>query len=222
MGGDWNCTYSTFHPATNIDIFKMANAPNLNHSKLLKKLCDPFRTKFPNRLEFTYLPSNTLRQNHSRIDFFIISCSLYNSVTEIVNKSSLQNKLFDHMAVRLSFIPKPKNQTPPTISKLILEDPDLGRIVALAVADTYLIHSSLLAENVRVGLQHQLGIAKGTLRACGPDSAHLYQVTGASWKRTLEQPTSPQWTRPLTASLLLPYSKRISVTVQHLTSSWKP
>ena len=77
------------------------------------------------------------------------------------------------MAVRLSFIPKPKNLTPPTISKLILEDPDLGRIVALAVADTYLIHSSLLAENVRVGLQHQLGIAKGTLRACGPDSAHL-------------------------------------------------
>jgi exonuclease III len=66
MGGDWNCTYSTSPPATNLDIFKMANAPNLNHSKLLKKLCDdfelcdPFRTKFPNRLEFTYLPSNAL------------------------------------------------------------------------------------------------------------------------------------------------------------------
>jgi exonuclease III len=119
MGGDWNCTYSTSPPAPNIDIFKMANAPNLNHSKLLKKLCDdfelcdPFRTKFPNRLEFTYLPSNALRQNRSRIDFFIISCSLYNYVTEIVNKSSLQNKLFDHMVVRLSFIPKPKAPTHP-------------------------------------------------------------------------------------------------------------
>ncbi len=179
MGGDWNCTYSTSPPATNIDIFKMTNAPNLNHSKLLKKLCDdfelcdPFRTKFPNRLEFTYLPSNALRQNRSRIDFFIISCSLYNSVTEIANKSSLQNKLFDHMAIRMSFVPKLKAPTPPTISKLILEDPDLDRIVTLAVADTYLIHSSLLAENVRVGFQHQLGLAKGTLRACGPDSAHL-------------------------------------------------
>ncbi|MFN9999524.1 MAG: hypothetical protein ACK559_00210, partial [bacterium] len=110
----------------------MANAPNLNHSKLLKKLCDdfelcdPFRTKFPNRLEFTYLPRNALKKNRSRIDFFIISCSLYSSVTEIINKSNLQNKLFDHMAVRLSFIPKPKNLTPPTISKLILDDPDLN------------------------------------------------------------------------------------------------
>jgi exonuclease III len=66
LGGDWNCTHSTAPPTTNLDIFKMSNAPNLNHSKLLKKLCEdfelcePFRTKFPNRLEFTYFPSNAL------------------------------------------------------------------------------------------------------------------------------------------------------------------
>ncbi len=99
------------------------------------ELCDPFRTKFPNRLEFTYKPSNTIKKNRSRIDFFIISRNLFNRVTDIENKSSLQNKLFDHMAIILSFIPKRKAPSPPTISKLILEDPDLDRIVSLAVAD---------------------------------------------------------------------------------------
>jgi exonuclease III len=119
MGGDWNCTYSTAPPATNIDIFKMANAPNLNHSKLFKKmcddleLCDPFRTKFPNRLDFTYRPSNLLKKNRSRIDFFIISRNLVNLVTDIENKGSLQNKHFDHMAILLSFIPKRKAPSPP-------------------------------------------------------------------------------------------------------------
>jgi exonuclease III len=179
MGGDWNCTYSTSPPATNIDIFKMSNPPNLNHSKLLKKLCDdlelcdPFRTKYPNRLEFTYRPSNAIKKNRSRIDFFIMSCNLFNLVTDIENKSSLQNKLFDHVAIKLSFIPKCKAPTPPTISKLILDDPDLDRVVSLAVADTYLIHSSVLAVYDRLELQRRLGTAKNTLRECGPDSAHL-------------------------------------------------
>jgi len=63
IGGDWNCSLSCANRDANIDILNMANPPNLRHSKLLKTLCDdlllsdPYRCKFPNRLEYTYIPS---------------------------------------------------------------------------------------------------------------------------------------------------------------------
>ena len=63
LGGDWNCSGSCANRDANIDILNMTNLPNLRHSKLLKSLCDdllladPYRCKYPNRLEYTYIPS---------------------------------------------------------------------------------------------------------------------------------------------------------------------
>jgi exonuclease III len=68
VGGDWNCTLSSANPDVNIDVHKMLNLPNLAHSKLLNKmckdldLCEPFRTRYPNRTDFTYIPSHALKK----------------------------------------------------------------------------------------------------------------------------------------------------------------
>jgi len=67
-------------------------------------------------------------------------------VTEVSISASKQNKMFDHSAILLSFVPlPPKSVARPTISNLILKDPDLDLVVALAVADTYLSCTDLNA-----------------------------------------------------------------------------
>jgi hypothetical protein len=95
------------------------------------------------------------------------------SVSEISIKDSLQNKAFDHKAVKLSFAPLPKVIKQPSVSKTILTDPDLDRIIGLTVADTYLIHSISLDEGLKGILLQSIGTAKANLRQCGPDSIHL-------------------------------------------------
>ncbi len=166
MGGDWNCTVSSLPAANNPDVLNMNSIPNKRHSTYLQNLCtqsnliDPFRAKFPNRCEYTYVPSDPVKRNRSRIDFFLISYQLLNSVTEVVISPHLQSKVFDHKAVHLSFKPKSIIGTArPTISHTILRDPDLDLVVALAVADTYLASTSLRDEfNIRM---LQRGVGRG-------------------------------------------------------------
>jgi hypothetical protein len=150
MGGDWNCTVSPLPPRNNLDVINRNAIPNKRHSEYLHNLCtagsltDPFRAKYPNRQEFTYVSSDPLKKNRSRIDFFIISTQLLNCVSDIHICPGLQSKVFDHKAVILSFKP-PVREGPirPTISHAILRDPDLDLVVALAVADTYLASTTL-------------------------------------------------------------------------------
>jgi hypothetical protein len=76
IGGDWNCTFSALPIPDNPDIINMRSLPNKRHTDLLIELCikleltDPFRVKFPVRREFSYTPSDPLKRNRSRIDFF--------------------------------------------------------------------------------------------------------------------------------------------------------
>ncbi len=181
IGGDWNCTISPLPPLNNPDTINMNSIPNKRHSTYLQNMCntanliDPFRAKFPNRKEFTYIPSYPTKRNRSRIDFFIISKQLLNAVTDISISPNLQSKVFDHKAVNLSFKPV-QNFGPirPTISHSILRDPDLDLVVALAVADTYLPSTSL--RNVDVNIE-QLKIGTGqafaSIRRAGPNDIHI-------------------------------------------------
>jgi exonuclease III len=109
----------------------MANPPNLRHSNLLKTLCDdklltdPYRCRYPNRIDFTYTPSASVKKNRSRLDFFIVSQSLMEFLNNVSIKPAAQNKLFDHKAITLDFVRKKRIIAPPTISKHILKDPEL-------------------------------------------------------------------------------------------------
>jgi len=82
LGGDWNTVCDNSPPQYNIDIINMVNVPNIVNSNLLEELCtdmrlsDPFRTLYPTRIDFTYTPFGVMRNNRSRIDFFMVSDNL--------------------------------------------------------------------------------------------------------------------------------------------------
>jgi hypothetical protein len=184
MGGDWNCTVSSLPPLNNLDVLNMNSIPNKRHSEYLFNLCttnnltDPFRAKYPNRQEFSYVPSDPLKKNRSCIDFFIISNQLLNCVSDIYICPGLQSKVFIHKAVVLSFKP-PVREGPirPTISHAILRDPDLDLVVALAVADTYLASTTLRHDPDFIRTYNRLltGVGQGfaSLRRAGPNDIHI-------------------------------------------------
>jgi exonuclease III len=177
MGGDWNCTYSCSNDESNRDILNMRSPPNVRHSRLLNTLCeefemsDPFRVKNANRQDFTYQPSAVGKSNRSRINFFVVSNTL--KLTRCWNSPNLQNKMFDHKAVHLSFNPPPKVIRPPTISGAILKDPDIDLVVKISIFETYAIHSSIPSDEARLHMLNSLGTARNNLKTAGPDSSIL-------------------------------------------------
>jgi exonuclease III len=179
VGGDWNCTTSCSNDDSNIDTINMRSPPNIRHSQLLKKLCedldlsDPYRVKFPNRREFTYRPSDPLKTNRSRIDFFITSSNLADQIRKCYIATCLQNKMFDHRAIFLCFKPPPSNVKPPTISREILKDPDIDVIVNLSIYETYLRHTNMLPEPAQNDSLLRIGRARTDFREAGPDSSIL-------------------------------------------------
>jgi len=150
IGGDWNCTGCTDPSDSNIDVLNMQNIPNARHSALLKKLCndfdmsDPFRVKFPNRRDFSFFSKDRTKNSRSRLDFFITSNNLVEKINKCFIRPCMQNKMFDHRAVVLCFRDPPKVIKQATVSREILSDPDLDLYVGLSIADTYLIHTSVL------------------------------------------------------------------------------
>ncbi len=154
----------------------MRSPPHIRHSQLLKKLCedlelsDPYRVKFPNRREFTYRPSDPIKTNRSRIDFFITSNNLADQIRKCYIATCLQNKMFDHRAIFLCFKPPPSTVKPPTISREILKDPDIDVIVNLSIYETYLRHINTLPEPARNDSLLRIGRARTDFREAGPDS----------------------------------------------------
>jgi hypothetical protein len=172
----------------------MISIPNKRHSEYLANLCEtcnltePFRAKFPNRREFTYRPSDPSKRNRSRIDFFLISKQLLNSVTDVFICANLQSRVFDHKAINLSFVPARKEGTVrPTISHTILRDPDLDLVVALAVADTYLA-STTIRNNINLDML-RLGVGNGFdgIRRAGPNEVILILAIVPKQNRYLEK-----------------------------------
>ncbi len=182
LGGDWNCLYSSEPVRINPDAVNMQAVPNKRHSELLLEMCeqfllaDPYRVKFPNKKEFTYVPSDVTKKNRSRLDFFIISRDLLNAVTECTILPGLQNKLFDHHAVRIEFNAKKKIITPPTISKQVMKDQETELVGGLAAAESYLLYSNILRPADRDQLREGLGSAWRDLREAGP--GNNYAVPG--------------------------------------------
>ena len=147
-GGDWNLTYSTADTDNNIDIFRMASPPSLIRSRNLAEisdfynLSDPFRALHPDRLDFSYRPRNGL-PNRSRIDFFLISDSLLEYVSNCDISAEIPTELFDHHRITLNF--NTKNFKPKqNINNTILSHPRFLDVLHAAAADTYLSHASAL------------------------------------------------------------------------------
>jgi hypothetical protein len=98
----------------------------------------------------------------------LASKTLAKQVTDCSISNCLQNKLFDHKSVNLSFKKNPKPITIPSVSKGILRDPETDLVVGLAVVDTYITYSTSIVEEEKQQLRIDCGQAWRLLREAGP------------------------------------------------------
>ena len=146
MGGDWNCTFSCNPLINNPDICDIAKLPNITHSKQIKllrerfSLSDPIRCFHPLRNDFSFTPRSANQTNRSRLNFFLISDCLLPFASDCSIHPSLQNSLFDHKAICLSFLPKKQKNNMPCIANYILNDPLSEYVSSLTVIECYIHH----------------------------------------------------------------------------------
>jgi exonuclease III len=177
IGGDWNATFSAEPVNQNIDCLNMVRLPNINHSNRIFEICesfnltDPYRILYPDRQDFTYIPRYNLRQNKSRIDFFLILESLLEVTKNCYVRPTLQNKLFDHLAVTLLLNGTGKKQVERyAISTKELNDDLLVFLVHSTVAETYLHdwQGDRINGTDKNFLLNSVGTIKTLIRECGP------------------------------------------------------
>ena len=148
IGGDWNATWDNAGVNLNIDIVNMANIPSKRRTEKLRQLCtdlkltDPYRTFYPTRKEYTFIPSAVGLVNRSRLDFFIISENVLLQTSSCNIPHSLTSTVFDHKPVFLSTKRK-KIILKQQINDVILNDPDLQFNVTASVFECYLQHATV-------------------------------------------------------------------------------
>ena len=153
LGGDWNATLDISNVNHNLDILNMQSIPSLRRSTRIHELCrnfnliEPFRTRNPNKKEYTFIPGGN-NNNRSRLDFFLISTVIYNPETLVTVPHSLTSTLFDHKPVTL-IIKRKKLIQRNIIKDTVLKNPDLDAHVKCAVFECYLQHWVPLPGNVR-------------------------------------------------------------------------
>ena len=210
IAGDWNCTYSAANIDVNLDCYNMQDLPNRRHSGYLEQFCedlglqDPFRALNPVRRDYTYSPFGVIRENRSRIDFFLVSNAIIPDVSSCEILPCTQNKLFDHKACILSFAKTKKIIRAPRIFNTILDDPDLDIVVWCAAAECYITHFALvpLTEDDITEALALVGRVRLLLRSAGPAAKYyagpdLDDVTLGTRERCIIQARAIISTHPI-------------------------
>jgi len=173
IGGDWNLTLDTSDPENNIDIINMAAVPSRRRSlKLLEiaenlKLRCPFRSLYPNKREYTYIPTPENMQNRSRLDFFLASESLIPLVTKCKIPHSLKSSVFDHKEIEVWFGTTNAKKNYEVIKNCILTGDTVEDYVHASVVECYVQHAQI-SENFspvqKAGLLQTIGEMLENLR----------------------------------------------------------
>ncbi len=138
LGGDWNAVFSNLPLNINPDIFSLRAVPSTARTERILQLCeeyeltDPYRMLQPDGRDFTYVPAGVLRQNRSRIDYFLISENMLNEVSKCEIAQGFCKKSFDHKSILLSF-KKGKKKGRKCINNRILNNPLLDIAVKLSI-----------------------------------------------------------------------------------------
>ena len=146
LGGNWNCTVDCQGTDSNLDVLNMVSIPSKIRSEKVKKICekfklvDPFRTLHPTKLEFTYIPAIIANTNRSRLDFFLVSESVFGNVSKCGTTNSLTCTSFDHKPVNLSFKKIKNIGKIKQVQNSNLKDPNLKMAVETAAIECYLHH----------------------------------------------------------------------------------
>jgi hypothetical protein len=160
IGGDWNTTVDGSPTNSNLDTINMVEIPSRRRTRWLGNLCtplgmsDPYRHFYPERREFTYVPNAAANQNRSRLDFFLVTQDILLLSRNCMISHHLDNLLFDHKSVRLSFRTN-KNSNRQVIKDTILKDKDLPYIVRCQVAEHY-IHHALICDDFPLDFRTEL------------------------------------------------------------------
>jgi len=146
MGGDWNTTFSTDNSVNNIDIFGMVRPPGINRAVMLNNVCtkfnltDPYRFKYYNEREFTYVPRNG-RNNRSRLDFFLVSENILELINDVKISNVVSTKLFDHKLIKATFFKPATTQAAKKIDMTIFMHPFFDEEMSLIAVETFLQHA---------------------------------------------------------------------------------
>jgi exonuclease III len=146
LAGDWNLTPSALPLNLNPDVLNMKKLPNEQHSKLLQglqlkfSLVDPFRILHPNRKDFSYLPRIQGNVNRSRINFFLTTRHWLSNLVTCNIHQCLQNKLFDHKAIYLSYKKRCSNSKIEKILNETVDNPLTELLANLTVIECYVNH----------------------------------------------------------------------------------
>ena len=78
-----------------------ARSNRLYDTMIRFNLLDPYRHLSPNLTDFSYQPYGTVRNNRSRIDFFLVSQELAGKIRKATILNNFSKKSFDHRPVFL-------------------------------------------------------------------------------------------------------------------------
>ena len=151
ISGDWNATWDNSRVGKNIDILNMTSLPSLIRTNLLLKmadslnLTDPYRIFYPDRREFTFIPSSANQKNRSRLDFFLLSKPLSSSLINCTIPNATNGTMFDHKQISLSFRKKvtPKCRM---LKDHVFDSNESNAYVKASAFECFLQHS-VLTEN---------------------------------------------------------------------------
>jgi exonuclease III len=177
LAGDWNCTPSSEEVGINLDVLNMRSLPNRRHSELIQELCnqfdllDPFRFKYPDVQDFTFIPRCPVNKNRSRIDFFLMNEIFTREQFDCSIDTANRSTMFDHRAIFLTLDKaKSKKNHAIKVDNRILKDDIVEWIINISVSECFLIHTrdGALMDEVKQRLLGQVGLAKTLIRDIGP------------------------------------------------------
>jgi len=163
MGGDWNTVWLGTDPE--LEILNMNQIPNPPHANMVYELAneyrftDPYRIIHGEKLEFSYVPFGTLRNNRSRIDFFLVSESIMPKIISCGISVATLSATFDHKCICLTIGKNhTENKLPPQLKNLGLQSPILRIAVTIAAYKTCLYALNRF-ENEDINAAFEQGIA---------------------------------------------------------------
>ena len=169
IGGDHNAICCAIEPSldyltvhskrqkynnTNIELLNQSVIPNKAHTEQIVQALDdgfwyePFRFKYPEKREYSYIPSQQGATGRSRLDFFLCNANLLDVIDRIYYENTITD--FDHKRVTLTF---EYNKAPkaPKIDPNLLYIPG---VLEIGIAETLALLSL-----------HTAGVEPGTVQA---------------------------------------------------------
>ena len=169
IGGDHNAICCAIEPSidylnvhskrqkynnTNIELLNQSVIPNKAHTEQIVQAIDegfwyePFRFKYPEKKEYSYIPSQRGATGRSRLDFFLCNANLLDVIDRIYYENTITD--FDHKRVTLTFDCNRAPKAPKVDSNLLFTP----GILEIGIAETLALLSI-----------HTDGIVPGTVQA---------------------------------------------------------